>query len=363
MREQEQYKAFLRGIGEGVIATDHEGKVVIVNPTAQEMLGYKDTDLVGKELAATVLIEDEKGNRVPDDEHPVHLALSLGTKLTTFNSFIRKNKTKFPVALTANVVRLDGKLLGAILIFRDITKEKDSGFVSLASHQLRTPLATVNWYAEMLLAGDAGKVTAEQKKYLEEIYQGNQRMVELVNALLNVSRIEFGTFAIQPKPTDIRLLLRSVIDEQQPQISERKINLVSEFKSETPKMNADPNLLRMVFQNLLSNAVKYTPVGGAVNVAIARDSQNKKIVIKFSDTGWGIPKNQQNRMFTRFFRADNIRSKDTVGTGLGLYIVKAVLDQSGGDIRFESEENKGTTFYVTLPLRGMKRKEGTKVLE
>ncbi|MBI3589208.1 MAG: PAS domain-containing protein [Candidatus Liptonbacteria bacterium] len=378
VEEKEKYRALLMGIGEGVIATNHEGKVVMVNPSAQDMLGVKDTELVGKALTACVMMVDEKGNSVPSEQHPIRLALSLGEKLTTTTySFIRKNKTKFPVALTATPVILENKLLGAILVFRDITREKEidrmkTEFVSLASHQLRTPLTSIGWYVEMLQSGDAGVLNDKQKKFLSEVYTGNKRMVTLVNALLNVSRLELGIFTVEPELTNVVELVQSVIDEQKQQINERRIRFSTAFEKDLPLIQADPKLLRMVVQNILSNAVKYTPEKGTINLGLRLikrgafvDKQKvneDSIAIVVSDTGLGIPKNQQNQIFTKLFRADNVREKDTDGTGLGLYIVKSIVDHAGGKIWFESEENKGTTFYVILPISGMKKKEGSKQL-
>jgi signal transduction histidine kinase len=245
-------------------------------------------------------------------------------------------------------------------------------FVSLASHQLRTPLTTVNWYSEMLLTGDVGPLNEKQREYLNEIYKGSKRMGGLVNALLDVSRMEMGTFIVEPEPTDIPLLARSVVSELQPQLDQKSLQFIAKYADNLPIMNADPKLLRMVLQNLLANAVKYTPPKGQIklelNLATARgqiiptQGPGSNILIKVSDTGYGIPRANQDKIFTKLFRADNVRAKDTEGTGLGLYIVKGIVDQAGGQIWFESEENQGATFYVTLPLAGMKKKSGTKTL-
>ena len=148
----------------------------------------------------------------------------------------------------------------------------------------------------------------------------------------------------------------NMLDELKLKIEKKKLLITKNFNKDIPIFSIDPKLLCMVFQNLLSNAVEYTPSGGKIELAIsflpARVGEKEKgeIQIKISDTGYGIPKNQQDKIFTKFFRADNVRNKDTEGTGLGLYIVKSIVENSGGKIRFESEENKGTTFYITLPL-------------
>jgi signal transduction histidine kinase len=275
---------------------------------------------------------------------------------------MRKDETKFPMAIMATPVILEGKVIGTIKIFRDITDERGidkakTEFVSLASHQLRTPLSAVNWYAEMLLAGDAGELNEKQKKYLDEVYRSNQRMVELVNALLDVSSLELGTFAVEPKSTDIRKLAQNVIDEQKPQIGAKKISFSFLCEEHIPRMQADPKHLHMVVQNILSNAVKYTPEGGKIVFSIS-SADKKNVLLKISDTGYGIPKHQQDKIFTKLFRADNVRDKDTDGTGLGLYIVKSIVENSGGKVWFKSsggEGNKGTVFYVTLPLDGVKK--------
>ncbi len=355
-------EAILTSIGDCLVVVDKEGKITYINRSFEEMLGWKSVEVVGKSMVQVVPREDHNSNKVLFKERILTQVLS-GEKFVADSTnpfyYIRKDKTRFPTSSIVAPVVLDGKIVGAVEVFRDITKEKEidkakTEFVSLASHQLRTPLSTVNWYSEMLLAGDAGEVTPTQKKYLEEIYKGNQRMVELVNTLLDVSRIEMGTFVVELKSTNIVKLAKSVIDEQMPQINEKKIIFLSSFEEDMPVMRADPKLLRMVIQNLLSNAIKYTPDKGRVEISLFMDNK-RNVVFKISDTGYGIPKNQYNKIFTKLFRADNVVGKDTEGTGLGLYIVKSIVDQFKGKTWFESDESKGTTFFVVLPLRETKK--------
>jgi signal transduction histidine kinase len=242
---------------------------------------------------------------------------------------------------------------------KEIDRSKTE-FVSLASHQLRTPLSTIGWYAEMLLAGDAGKITAEQTRYVEEIYQSNRRMAELVGSLLNVSRIELGTFSVEPEPTDLVKLAQNIVKGLEPQIFARKINFRENYGSNIPVMNVDPKLMGMVIENLASNAIKYTPEEGSVTLQLKHQAHGTQIIV--ADDGLGIPSGQQDKIFSKLFRADNVKTHDTEGTGLGLYLVKSVVDYSGGTIRFKSKENKGTTFYVSIPDDGMRHKRGTKEL-
>jgi PAS domain S-box-containing protein len=347
------------------------------------MLGWKAQEIIGKSMVEVVPREDVNGVEVLFKERILTQVLSgkkFVANLTNPFYYIRKDKTRFPVSSIVAPVVLASKIVGAVEVFRDITKEKEidkakTEFVSLASHQLRTPLSTVSWYSEMLLAGDVGEMTPEQKKYLEEIYHGNQRMVDLVNTLLDVSRIELGTFIMESKPIDIVKLAQGVIEEHKLQIREKRIRFSNSFGKNIQNIQADPKILRMVVQNLLSNAIKYTPEGGKVEVSISLKRGNLKnvesgfknrktaggdtVLLKIIDTGYGIPIDQQNKIFTKLFRADNVIGKDTEGTGLGLYIAKSIVEQSGGKIWFESDENKGTTFYVQLPIQKPKYRNGT----
>jgi signal transduction histidine kinase len=185
-------------------------------------------------------------------------------------------------------------------------------------------------------------------------------MVDLVNALLNVSRIDLGTFAIEPEPSNIVEICDSVLKELTPQIDAKHQTVERIFQEAPSTYLADQKLIRIIFQNFLSNSVKYTQEGGMIQVEIA--IRDKNLLIRVQDNGYGIPKSQHDKIFQKLFRADNVRQKDTEGTGLGIYIVKAIVENSGGKIWFESEENKGTAFSVLLPLSGMPRKVGVKGL-
>jgi signal transduction histidine kinase len=275
---------------------------------------------------------------------------------------VQYDKKKKPIRMLGTIFNIDRE--------KEIDTAKTE-FVSLASHQLRTPLSAVNWYTEMLLDGDAGKINVKQKKYLAEIYNGNQRMVALVNALLNVSRLELGTFAIEPTTVDMNVVAAQVIDDLKPQTIQKEQTLTFSTE-EVSKIVADEKLLRMVIQNLLANAVKYTPEKGKISLVLkklaagtpleGRVFKDDSTVIIVSDTGYGIPLDQQERIFTKLFRADNVLERDTEGTGLGLYIVKSIVTHAGGEIWFTSVEDGGTTFYVVLPASGMKQKPGDRAL-
>ena len=367
IEEKAKVETILTSIGDGVFVVDTNLKVLVFNKVAEEISGYTAKEVIGRKYEDTLKFVFEKDGQPNDRFIKETITAGEPRPMKNHTLLIRKDDSTVPVADSAAPLKDNtGNVIGCVVVFRDVTKEREvdkakTEFVSLASHQLRTPLSAINWYAEILIAGDAGKLSAEQKKYLNEIYQGNQRMVSLVNALLNTSRIDLGTFAVEPEPISFVEIADSVIKELTPQIEQKKQRLTKEYDKDVPTtIEADPKLVRIVFQNLLSNAVKYTPDEGTVTLKL--DKQDSNLLIRIIDTGYGIPKKQQPEIFQKLFRADNVREKDTEGTGLGLYIVRAIVEKSGGTIRFESEENKGTTFFVTIPLSGMKRKKGTKGL-
>lgn len=220
-----------------------------------------------------------------------------------------------------------------------------SEFISLASHQLRTPATSISWYSEMLLGEEVGSLNKLQKEYMEEIHHGNERMITLINSLLNVSRIELGTYTVEPKSVAVDQVAEDVLKELQIQIAKKQLHIIKNYSTDSVIVS-DPVLVRIIFQNLLSNAVAYTPEHGTISVSVAKDDTWVNIAVK--DSGCGIPAADQSKIFTRFYRADNARNVRPDGSGLGLYITKSIVGVLGGEIRFESKENSGTTFFVTI---------------
>ena len=308
----------------------------------------------------------------PDDlsrvEKEIDVAISSGSN---FNSVFRivfpDDSIKYIKAFANLVFDKKNKPYKMIGVNFDVTEEKEvdkakSEFVSLASHQLRTPLTAINWYTEMLLEDD-DKIDEDQRSYLEEIHTSNQHLVGLVNSLLNVSRIELGSLMIDPEKINLVELVDDIANFHKIIMDSKKIKFYRRIAKDIPsKFLADKRLLGMVFQNILSNSINYTPDGGSIRLSLNLDKSKKNIIFKIADNGYGIPKSQQAKIFTKLFRADNAQKIDTSGTGLGLYIVKSIVDKSGGKIWFESAENKGTSFYVFFPLEGMNKIIGFKSL-
>ncbi len=253
-------------------------------------------------------------------------------------------------------VRLMGKWVAATLEHERIRQKEieinnmKSEFVSVASHQLRTPLTGIKWFGQLLLRGKAGGLTPDQKDFIQQMYDSNDRMINLVNDLLNVSRIETGKkFTIEKNPVNIVPMVESLFTELVALAAQHKVILerAPDFPTEL-RLTVDGDKIRQVLQNLLSNAVKYSKEGGTVTIT-CDTSKKTKVTFSVTDTGLGIPEKQQSRMFEKFFRADNVQTKETDGTGLGLFIAKAIVEGHGGEIWFESKENVGTTFYFSLP--------------
>ena len=360
----EKFKLAVENASDHIVITDPEGITLYANKGVEKITGFTKEEVIGKKAG----IFNNWGGKM-EEKFYAKMWKTIKENKQPFSGEVknhRKNGEEYiAFASLAPVLSKKGEVLFFVGIERDITKEKQidkakSEFVSLASHQLRTPLSTINWYVEMLLAGDAGKLNDEQKNYLDEVYRGNQRMVELVNSLLNVSRLELGTFTIEPELIDITKLADGAVEDLAHNISVKKQKLIKTYDKKIPKIKVDKKLTRMIFENLLSNAVKYSPEKAKISVKITKKLKTVEIII--SDTGMGIPIEQQERVFTKLFRADNVRETDTEGTGLGLYIIKQILDQSNGKISFKSEKNKGTSFTINIPLTGMVKKEGTKKL-
>ena len=278
------------------------------------------------------------------------------------------SKDRFLRGIIAPVITPDdNEMIGYVFLLEDVTESRlidraKSEFVSLASHQLRTPLSSINWYTEMLSSGDAGDLNEEQKDYIAEVSNASKRMSDMVGMLLNVSRIELGTFIIDPVPTDICILLKDQLEQFKVLIEQTSMETDLVCDSRNITVNIDPMIMDIVIQNLISNAIKYTPEKGRLKIEVFENKSDHSVSLSVADNGYGIEESQQSKIFTKLFRADNIKTKDTEGNGLGLYMIKTMLEQAGCTISFKSKENHGTTFLVTIPKNGMRKKAGTKLL-
>jgi signal transduction histidine kinase len=249
----------------------------------------------------------------------------------------------------------EGRDLGRLHAFRDVTREREldrmkDEFVSLVSHELRTPLTSIKGYVDLLIDGDAGEVTEEQKEFLEIVKNNSDRLVLLVNDLLDVSRIEAGRINLRVQPVDLAGSIDEVATSLRPLMEQKRQSLKLEVAADLPQVRADRDRVVQIMTNLLSNAHKYTLEGGAV--AVRAQAGEDEVQVEVSDTGVGMTADERDKLFTKFFRAQNPATQGVSGTGLGLNIVKSLVEKQGGRIWVTSEPMKGSTFIFTIPTVG-----------
>ncbi|HEY7062586.1 MAG TPA: response regulator [Chloroflexota bacterium] len=250
-------------------------------------------------------------------------------------------------------VRSDGRFLGRLYGFRDVTQEREldrmkTEFVSQVSHELRTPLTAIKGFTDMLLDGDAGDLDEEQEEYLNIVKQNVDRLVSLINDLLDISRIESGRVKLQLESINLGAIVESVVTTMRPLVEGKSQTLAVAVEPALPLARGDHDRIVQVVTNLVSNAYKYTPTGGAIRVEAGRDGDLARIAVR--DSGIGIAPEDVAQLFTRFFRVDSSLTREIGGTGLGLSIVKSIVEMHGGTVVVESEPDKGSTFSFTVPL-------------
>lgn len=367
IEQKARAEALFASIGDGVIVTDQHGNISRANQAALDLLGFSKKDIMGKWFPKAIKDVDDQGIDIPLEERPILLALETGKPVSSKGNYVMKDGGVLPVFVTSSPFLVNKRPVGAVNTIRDRSEEmriertKDE-FISLVSHQLRTPLTSIRLFAEMLADGQVGQLNPSQKDYIEKVSLSTQRMIKLVSDVLNVSRIELGRLKIQPSHTDLVELIQSQIEEVSVIANEKgiKIDFIPP-KDELEKIPVDPLLMSQVVHNLLSNAIRYTPgENGCIKVSVKPNGND--YIIAVTDNGIGIPKKLQPRIFERFFRADNAMSVEGEGTGLGLYLIKIIMNASGGEVWFESKEKIGTTFYVKIPVSGMTAHMGEKSL-
>ncbi len=289
----------------------------------------------GGHIGVLLLGSPDAKNDVPD------YTKNLVDRLASTISIAVENHL-LDVELQAATARL--KIQNAKLKELDQTKDE---FISMASHQLRTPLTTVKGYLSMILEGDIGQVDPKQKELIQRAFDGANKMVYLISDLLNVSRLQSGKFVIDNKPTDLPKVVESEINQLLQQAKTRGVELIYNKPAAFPTLNLDENKMRQVVMNFADNALYYTPKGGKVTVNL--EATDQAINFTVTDNGLGVPKEVQPQLFSKFYRAENARKMRPDGTGLGLFMAKKVIVAQGGAIIFKSQEGKGSTFGFSLP--------------
>jgi len=337
--------AIINNFTDGLIVFDRENKMILFNPQAEKIFQLSEKEISGKNINELKFFPTLT---------PAINTITIDSEIITV---LRKEFSigkETTIEVTTVPLTRDQEKIGYLAIFHDITREKliermKTEFVSLSAHQLRTPLSAIKWSLKMFLDGDLGKITKEQGTFIQKTYEANEKMIELINDLLDVTRIEEGRYLYKLEPVQIEEVIKNIINSSEQIADDKNINLkFQEPRMKLPPVKLDREKIGLVLQNLIENAIHYTLPGGKVTVSLKR--VKNEIEVSVADTGIGIPKEQQRRVFTKFFRAANAIRMETGGTGLGLYITKNIIEAHGGEIWFESKEGKGATFRFTLPI-------------
>lgn len=356
--QRNELQSIIASVNEGILLVDKEYVITLANPMAGRILGLSLRELIGKKAHDVVgILKEDK--LVPPGERPIARVLTTSEPvfagLGDGYSFKLLSGKEFPVAffvgpLTGN----QGN--GAVAVFRDITQEKSldeakSSFISIASHQLRTPLTSIRWYSEMLMSEDTGPLTNTQRDFVKEVNDGALRLYQTIDLLLAISRIESGRQKGDVSEIDLNQFTQEVAKEIDPQLKQKQLSLALNYDpSGLPKVKLDPMLLRQVVLNLISNSIRYTNNDGHIGVEISANDKEVRYAVR--DDGIGVPEAEKSKLFQKFFRAENARIKVPDGSGLGIALVKDIVESWGGTISFETEEGKGSLFCFTIPLGG-----------
>ena len=345
--EKDRLLAIFKSTVDGFLVFDQKNKLVLINPQAEKIFNVNSKEIIGK----TIL------DIASSDSNFKLLTDFIKDKTKIERIFKKELSVREDLILEVSTIPLakGKKGLGTLIVLRDISREKAMEktkieFVALSAHQLRMPLSAIKWSAKMLFDEEVGKLTKEQKEYLDKIYQSNERMIVLINSLLDVTKIEEGRYIYRPTMGSIEKLIEPIIKTYKEEIRAKNINFrLKRSVSKIPETRMDIEKISLVIENLLNNALRYTSVNGEVTISLKCDI--KEIEFSIKDSGIGIPEDQKKEIFTKFFRAANARQTEPEGSGLGLFIAKNIIEAHKGRIWFETKENKGTTFYFTLPIK------------
>jgi PAS domain S-box-containing protein len=348
-----KFKLAVENASDAIYITDDNFQLMYANRAAEKTTGYFKSELVGKTTEVWRDISDAKNATrqlaLPNNE----ILIKTPVEQEVVNK--KKNGQKYTALLEISPI-LDEKkeVLYYVIIERDISRQKEidqakNEFISLASHQLRTPLASIALSSELLLRGVYGEISEKQRGSINEIFDSSDRMKELISDLLNISRIELGTLAVKLEPASMQEQIEAMLKDRELLLNNKSITLETNFDHTLPKIEIDKNILEIVIDNLISNAIRYTAKGGRIKVSLDRHGDDALLTV--ADNGCGIPVNEQSRIFEKFYRADNAQAISAEGSGLGLYMIKTALKKVGASIWVESVEGEGSKFIVRWPIR------------
>lgn len=353
----------ITAIGEGVLALDGQGVIQLINPAAQQLLGWGKSDSLNLSYKSVLKILNSKNEEVEGINDPVAQVLADNKPITkdTFSLQTQSGKA-FMASITINPVGQLGS--GVIVVFRDITAEKSderqrSEFISTASHEMRTPVASIEGYLGLALNPATAQIDEKARDFITKAHESAQHLGRLFSDLLDVSKADDSRLKNDPKVVDVVPFIHDIVQGLTPKAVEKGLRILykpmpddEDFHDPVRKLNpvlfanVDNDHLREVVQNLVENAIKYTPKG---DVVVDVTGSDDKIIISIADTGIGIPKEDQAHLFQKFYRVDNSDTREIGGTGLGLYLCRRLTETIGGRMWLESEYKQGSTFYVEIP--------------
>ncbi len=347
--------AMIANTSDAMIAIDQDFEVLDFNPAANMMLGWTAENAL--EYRCSEVLKCRNLNSVllcGTSSCPLVRVLSDKKPLIREELIIGANAARScEVAVSVTPVDLEHEPY-VVFTARDISglrvlNRMRANFVSMVSHELRTPLNSVQGFIELLMQGHMGELTQEQHTYLGYAQEGVRQLISIAEDILLMTRSDLGQFEIKPEEVNFRVLARQVVSSLQPQALKADVVINKDIPSPSPLLYVDPQRMKQVLNNLVTNAIKFTPPGGTVTIA-AHPLDERFVLISVSDTGFGIAAEDQPHVFERFYQSNHRQQSKLGGYGLGLPIARLIVEQHGGEIGFETEVNRGTTFYFTAPM-------------
>lgn len=341
----------LMGFSQGIVVINQNREIIAMNQPAISL--FPDVREPDASFIERLALFDQTGSIIRAKEHPFQLALHRRRSTPQSRMWVKRNEELIPVSISVAFVPSSNDVSSAVVgLVEDVSKEElieriKSNFIGIASHQLRSPLASLKWYGEIFTKDVGSALPVKDREYLRRMNDATARMIDLVDDFLEASRLET---TLEPQHVDkiiLKDLIKHILETQIPFIKAKNISIRLSQDGNVKTAYADPAMLREVLANFVANAVKYNRRKGKLSIRIRQIGQNVEVEVR--DTGVGIPQDQQDQVFTKFFRADNAVTQGFKGTGLGMYTAKMLLEQMDGNVRFESTQGKGTTFWVTFP--------------
>jgi len=354
--EAAKSQAILEGVADGVIVADAEGRIILFNAAAERILELPREQALGRTTNEMLGLYGSQARDWMDKV--ARWSRQSDANMAEEYLAARLDIEGRVVSVHLAPVLMGDEFLGTVSVFRDVTAEVEAErakteFVSTVSHELRTPMTSIKGYVDLLLMGTVGTLTNDQQHFLSVIKSNTDRLTVLVDDLLDISRIESGRVAISPKRVRVDGVVSQVVLAMEARAVDKGLTLWSDVPSTLPEVVADPDRMVQILTNLVANACQYTPSGG--EIVVSARAQGDEVHISVRDTGIGIAEEDQERIFGRFFRADDPVVQEVSGTGLGLSIVQSLVEMQGGRVWVESELGVGSTFTFTLPAAEARR--------